>query len=158
MAKIILCRGIQGSGKTTWAKNYCNEHPNSIRVNRDDLRAMMGCKWFHHLEIIVRGAEFEAIKTALDLGFTVVVDDVSNLNSETVESIQHIVEAHNNTAFKYKYLELQEYSIEYQDFFIPLQDCIDRDAKRPNPIGEEVIRKTYEKYKDIIEYDKNKFN
>lgn len=37
-------RGIQGSGKTTWAKNYCNEHPNSIRVNRDDLRAMMGCK------------------------------------------------------------------------------------------------------------------
>lgn len=44
MAKIILCRGIQGSGKTTWAKNYCNEHPNSTRVNRDDLRAMMGCK------------------------------------------------------------------------------------------------------------------
>ena len=44
MAKIILCRGIQGSGKTTWAKNYCNEHPNSIRVNRDDLRAVMGCK------------------------------------------------------------------------------------------------------------------
>ena len=32
-----------------------------------------------------------------------------------------------------------------------LQDCIDRDSKRPNPIGEEVIRKTYEKYKDIIE-------
>lgn len=151
MAKIILCRGIQGSGKTTWAKNYCNEHPNSIRVNRDDLRAMMGCKWSHHLEIIVRGAEFEAIKTALDLGFTVVVDDVSNLNSKTVESVQHIVSAHNNTAFKYKYLELQEYSIEYQDFFIPLQDCIDRDSKRPNPIGEEVIGKTYEKYKDIIE-------
>lgn len=137
MAKIILCRGIQGSGKTTWAKNYCNEHPDSIRVNRDDSRAMMGCKWSHHLEIIVRGAESEAVKTALDLGFTVVADDVGNLNSKTVESIQHIVEAHNNTTFKYKYPELQ--------------DCIDRDSKRPNPIGEEVIRKTYEKYKDIIE-------
>lgn len=32
-----------------------------------------------------------------------------------------------------------------------LQECIDRDSKRPNPIGEEVIRKTYEKYKDILE-------
>lgn len=43
------------------------------------------------------------------------------------------------------------YTIEFRDFFIPLQDCIDRDAKRTNPIGEEVIRKTYKKkYKDII--------
>lgn len=32
----------------------------------------------------------------------------------------------------------------------PLQDCIERDSKRPNPIGEEVIRKTYERYKDIL--------
>ena len=38
-----------------------------------------------------------------------------------------------------------------KDFFdTPLQECIDRDLKRPNPIGEEVIRKTYEKYKHII--------
>ena len=36
--KIILCRGIQGSGKSTWAKRYCEEHPNTIRLNRDDIR------------------------------------------------------------------------------------------------------------------------
>lgn len=28
---------------------------------------------------------------------------------------------------------------------------IERDAKKPNPIGEEVIRKTYERYKNLIE-------
>jgi len=43
-----------------------------------------------------------------------------------------------------------KYSLEFKDFFIPLQKCIERDSKRPNPIGEEVIRKTYEKYKDIL--------
>ena len=43
-----------------------------------------------------------------------------------------------------------KYDLEFKDFFIPLQDCIERDSKRPNPIGEEVIRKTYEKYKDIL--------
>lgn len=43
-----------------------------------------------------------------------------------------------------------KYSLEFKDFFIPLQDCIERDSKRPNPIGEEVIRKTYERYKDIL--------
>ena len=44
-----------------------------------------------------------------------------------------------------------KYELEIKDFFIPLQDCIERDSKRPNPIGEEVIRKTYNRYKDIIE-------
>ena len=45
-----------------------------------------------------------------------------------------------------------EYELEIKDFFnISLQECIDRDSKRPNPIGEEVIRKTYEKDKHIIE-------
>lgn len=41
-------------------------------------------------------------------------------------------------------------NLEFKDFFIPLQKCIERDSKRPNPIGEEVIRKTYERYKDIL--------
>lgn len=27
MSKIILCRGIQGSGKTTWAKQWVLEDP-----------------------------------------------------------------------------------------------------------------------------------
>ena len=44
MPKVILCRGIQGSGKTTWAKQYCKEHPNTIRVNRDDIRQMFSQK------------------------------------------------------------------------------------------------------------------
>lgn len=34
---------------------------------------------------------------------------------------------------------------------IPLQDCINRDSKRENPIGEKVITETYERYKSIIE-------
>lgn len=42
------------------------------------------------------------------------------------------------------------YDLEIKNFFTPLQDCIERDSKRPNPVGEEVIRKTYEKYKDIL--------
>ena len=48
-----------------------------------------------------------------------------------------------------------KYELEFKDFFTPLQDCIDRDQKRPNPIGEEVIRKTYEKYKNILEDGKD---
>lgn len=59
----------------------------------------------------------------------------------------------NGTEVEYwkKVAEVLNYDLEIKNFFTPLQECIDRDSKRPNPIGEEVIRKTYEKYKDILE-------
>ena len=43
-----------------------------------------------------------------------------------------------------------KYDLEFKDFFIPLQECIDRDSKKPNPIGEDAIRKIYERYKNIL--------
>lgn len=145
MPKIILCRGIQGSGKTTWAKQYCKEHPNTIRVNRDDIRQMFSQKWSKELEQIVIDTELRAIDNALYEEMGVVVDDVSNLNRYTVDKIWNIVR-------KYQQMRgISDYGIIYQDFFIPLQNCIERDSKRPNPIGEEVIKATYEKYKSILE-------
>lgn len=39
MNKVIICRGIQGSGKSTWAKQWVKEDPNHrIRINQDDFR------------------------------------------------------------------------------------------------------------------------
>ncbi len=46
MPKIILCRGIQGSGKTTWAKQWALEDPeHRVRFNNDDIRNMLGKYW-----------------------------------------------------------------------------------------------------------------
>jgi len=36
--KLIILVGISGSGKSTWATNYIKNHPNTVRVNRDDMR------------------------------------------------------------------------------------------------------------------------
>ena len=41
--KIIMCRGIQGSGKFTWARNWALEDPeHRIRYNNDEIRNMLG--------------------------------------------------------------------------------------------------------------------
>jgi len=37
---IILC-GVSGSGKSTFAKEYIKENPNTVRVNRDDMRVQV---------------------------------------------------------------------------------------------------------------------
>lgn len=87
------------------------------------------------------------------LGYDIIIDNM-NLNPKEVKYFPALVDSWNNPNGVLSDIVRKNYELEFKDFFIPLQDCIDRDAKRPNPIGEEVIRKTYEKYKDIIEGEK----
>ena len=157
MPKIILCRGIQGSGKTTWAKQWVLEDPeHRVRFNNDDIRNMLGKYWVTSREPLVHALKAKFIEKSMLMGYDIVIDNM-NLNPKEVDFYKTCVEIHNQTVEelrKENKLNSQDdfkYELEFKDFFIPLQECIDRDSKRPNPIGEEVIRKTYEKYKDIIE-------
>lgn len=154
MAKIILCRGIQGSGKTTWAKQWVLEDPeHRVRFNNDDIRNMLGKYWVPSREGIVSSLKKEFVYSSMMLRYDIIIDNM-NLNPKEIEFFENIVENWNNPNGVVSAMVRESYTIELKDFFIPLQECIDRDSKRPNPIGEEVIRKTYEKYKDIIEGDK----
>ena len=138
MAKIILCRGIQGSGKTTWAKQWVLEDPeHRVRFNNGDIRNMLGKYWVPSREPIVKIMKTSFISGAAIFCMDVVIDNM-NLNSEEIEYWKDVAKTFN-------------YDLEIKNFFTPLQECIDRDSKRPNPIGEKVIRDTYEKYKDILE-------
>jgi DNA transposition AAA+ family ATPase len=40
-SKLIVMKGLPASGKTTWSKAYVKSHPNTVRINRDDLRLML---------------------------------------------------------------------------------------------------------------------
>lgn len=137
MSKIILCRGIQGSGKTTWAKQWVLEDPeHRVRFNNDDIRNMLGKYWVPSREPIITTMKNSFISGAAIFRMDVVIDNM-NLNSKELDYWKDIARMFN-------------YDLEIKNFFTPLQDCIERDSKRPNPVGEEVIRKTYEKYKDIL--------
>ena len=49
--KLILCRGIQASGKSTWAKAWAKEDPeHRVRFNNDDIRNMLGEYWVPNRE------------------------------------------------------------------------------------------------------------
>lgn len=143
MSKIILCRGIQGSGKTTWAKQWVLEDPeHRVRFNNDDIRNMLGKYWVTSREHLVSDIKKDFMVSAMEFGYDIVVDNM-NFNPKEIEYYENLVDS------TLGYMNC--YSLEYKDFFIPLEVCIERDSKRENPIGEEVIRKTYERYKIIIE-------
>lgn len=143
MSKIILCRGIQGSGKTTWAKQWVLEDPeHRVRFNNDDIRNMLGKYWVPSREHLVSDIKKDFIVSAMEFGYDIVVDNM-NFNPKEIEYYENLVDS------TLGYMNC--YSLQYKDFFIPLEVCIERDSKRENPIGEEVIRKTYERYKTIIE-------
>ena len=157
MLKIILCRGIQGSGKTTWAKQWVLEDTeHRVRFNNDDIRNMLGKYWVPSREKLVLDLKKQFIMSSMMAGYDIVIDNM-NLNPKEVEFYKNYIEAHNrimkelDEETKLSFKDDTKYELEFKDFFTPLQECIERDSKRPNQIGEDVIRKTYEKYKDILE-------
>ena len=151
MAKVILCRGIQGSGKTTWAKQWVLEDSeHRVRFNNDDIRNMLGKYWVPSREGLVKNLKDTFLWSSMSQGFDIVIDNM-NLNPKELEYYNKVLDNWNNPKGIVFDSVRPKYDIEIKNFFTPLEDCIERDSKRPNPIGEKVIRDTYERYKGIVE-------
>lgn len=152
--KIIICRGIQGSGKSTWSKKWVEEDPTSrVRYNNDDIRSMLGPYWIPEREPLVSKIKEGLLCEAMDEGYNIALDNM-NLNPKEIDWINNLVATHND--------EWREdrtdfyYETEFKNFFIPVEECIRRDSLRPNPIGEKVIRQTWKNYRNFIVSETNR--
>lgn len=127
-----MLKGLPGSGKTTRAKELVTQ--GWIRVNKDDLRAMMfdGVEWNRDLEKLVEELHFEGIRIALKHGHDVVIDN-TNLKESDAEDYAMIA-----------HMWRCEFSIEEMN--TSLGECIKRDAKRARMVGRDVIVSMYERY------------
>lgn len=156
--KIIMVRGIQGSGKSTWAKEWCKEKPlERVRWNNDDFRKMLGKYWVPEREEFVAFMRGQFFQRAMVRGYDIVVDNM-NLNPREEKYFKDVIDRFNRNMgafFKIKY------TLEFKDFFdASVEECIERDSKRMGDdfIGEKVIRETYNRYKSRIEELKNESN
>ena len=69
-----------------------------------------------------------------------------NLNPKDFEYVSIVVDKANEIIKDTK----DKYKIEFKDFTnVPLDVCLERDSKRENPIGENVIRGIFNKYKEL---------
>lgn len=127
--------GLPASGKSTWAREQVEKSSGKIiRVNKDDLRAMLHESKFSSANEnqILRVRDF-IVKDSLAAGKTVIVDD-TNLHPKHEERLRELA----------TYCEAE---FEIKDFTdVPLDECLKRDALRPNPVGAKVIKKMYNDY------------
>lgn len=149
--KIILTRGIQGSGKTTWAKEWVLEDPeHRVRFNNDDIRNMLGKYWVPSREDIVSDLKRTFLYSSMTYGYDIIIDNM-NLNPKEVGFYENIIKHHNTAETPSGDMLKYQYQIEFMDFKTPLDVCIERDSKRENPIGVGVITSTYNRYKNFYE-------
>lgn len=133
MQKVIFLRGLPGSGKSTWAKEFISKNPNWVRTNKDEIRLQLGItNWSKEQERIVEETEYMAVEFALRGDSSVIIDNT-----------------HFNPKFEMRYRELADrYKAEFEIKFFdtPLHTCLERNRNRENPVPEKVIMNMWRKH------------
>ena len=133
MSKIVFMKGLPGSSKSTFAREYMKTNPNTLRVNKDDLRAMLSNGGFNKkLEKVTVASSRCVAGIALQNGLDVIIDD-TNFNPIHEKAFRQMA---NNYNAEFAIIEMTT----------PIEECIRRDSLRENPVGEEVIRSMAKKW------------
>lgn len=140
MAKLIITRGLPGSGKTYWALGYIADQPRGtvIRLNRDELRRMTHPNYRapeNAVERRITTARDASLEALLRSGCDVICDD-TNLRAKYVRDLMTIARDTGS-------------DVQIMDFtHVTLEECIARDAQRTGAehVGEDVIRGMHHRY------------
>ena len=131
-----MTRGLQASGKSTWAKAEVTRSGGDWkRINKDDLRAMLDAgSWSSAKEKFILKARDTLLTASLKQGFNVIIDD-TNLDDKHWKDIKFLLTK----------LDI-DVTLREQCFHVDVEEAIVRDAARPSPVGEEAIRNTWKRY------------
>lgn len=146
---ITILVGPSGAGKTTWCREYIRQHPHTVRVSRDAIRAQLYAEtpreYYQHNDTVLQTREemvstiiVATIHAAIDRGADVVIDN-TNLEKRYIE----------------KYMKEFSYCrFRLKTFATSLEEYIDNDALRPveEQVGPDIIKKQYDKFKTVLKY------
>jgi len=132
--KIQILKGLPASGKSTYAKKFCEDNPDWVRVSRDDLRNMRGRYWLPKDENFITALERDSIKNAIKCNKNVIVD-ATNLNPMFFDELKEYCKelVGNNVIIK-------------DNFCTDPWQCVKWDLKRKDSVGRDVIMRMFYKY------------
>jgi predicted kinase len=130
--------GIPASGKSTYSQDRVRNDSSWSRVNRDDFRFMLKnapvCE--PKVEKIISKLMYASIDALLAKNLNVIVDNThlkAKYINELIAYVEHRADVH------------------FRIFDISLDKALERDSKRTKKVGEQVIKKMYVEYKDLID-------
>lgn len=133
MTTLLMLKGLPASGKSTFAMTLVGQ--GYVRVNKDDLRQMLhGGAFSKGNEKQVLAIRDAIIVDTLARGRNVVVDDTNFAPRHEVR-LRELANEHG-----------AEFKMDDHFLETPIEQCIDRDLKRLNSVGERVIRQMYNQY------------
>jgi predicted kinase len=138
MSGLIITRGLPGSGKTTYARNWvAADREHRARVNRDDIRSMLDEGEFVKgiTEPRILAARDALILGLLGRGLDVICDD-TNLPQRTARDLARLAI---RARAGFSVVDLTD---------VPWAECITRDAARSDkkPVGGAVIKDMHERF------------
>lgn len=144
--KIILTVGISNSGKSTWARNFINENPHFVDINRDDMRIAFFCdgdrgkyneyRFSKHNEGLVTEIAQLRAEHAIKHGKGVIISD-TNLNPKSRNYWKNLADV---------------YDMDYEEkvFNAPLHVCLLRNQKRDITIPESALRRQHRNMREYL--------
>ena len=127
--RLIMCHGLPGSGKSTWAARYVEANPGAVIVNKDGLRTEVAGEDYHQaghnprVEKQVAQLQRERLEAAFtDPNVLVAVSDDTNLDAKDVKRMWDLAEAH-GVQVEHKYLD------------VPVSVCKERNRARATAGG-----------------------
>lgn len=135
---ITLTIGIPASGKSTWAKKFIQDNPNTVRICRDDFRAMLNGSQIMNKEgeALVTTLVESAIRQAVASGYDVVVDQ-TNCNERFLRKLTDFCVSLDDTNFRV--------------FPISLAEAKFRNSKREAEVPNEVIERMFGSFGKLAE-------
>lgn len=163
--KVIINVGVSGSGKSTWSTEYLKKTPNTVRINRDDIRKMLfGIledyyirKDLNYREGVVTEVEELLFVHALGKKQNIIVDN-TNLKTSYINKWVDFVSGWNNSTILEKEEPVQiKFALFSQR---DVNELINRVEKRDNillPKKDSYIHKQYDSFWKIQDWVLNTF-
>lgn len=129
--KILFLKGLPASGKSTFAKELVAKEPGKwVRVNKDCLRLMLhDGEWSKGREKIVQQRHRDMVIGGLQSGLSIIVDDTNFSPRHEITYRDIALKAGADFVIK--------------TFDTSVDECIERDRKRTDSVGKDVILRMF---------------
>jgi predicted kinase len=139
MLELVINRGIPGSGKSTYAREWVlKPGTRRARVNRDDIRMQLyGVEFGVPIEeTVVTAVEDQMINTLLSEGVSVIIDDC-NISQRYINRFTKMGEKHGA-------------EVRVNLINVDLATALDRNSKRDRFVPTHVIQDMYKRLQESL--------